>query len=161
MEYFVKWKGWSPKYNTWEPEENILDARLIHSFLMRGEGGGRRGPRRRSPPSPPSPSSSSSEDRPILPAGTKRKAEVLRESGKIGVTITTSSTSPTRKQPKFEHKINGKHKPLVSESKHSHHQSHQKQQRVNGLSQLPTLQSDIVNLPQPVAPPGMYREYLC
>lgn len=47
-------------------------------------------------------SSSSSEDRPILSrlemaAGTKRKAEVLsKESGKIGVTITTSSpTSPT------------------------------------------------------------------
>lgn len=44
--------------------------------------------------------SSSSEDRPILErleiAGTKRKAEVLsKESGKIGVTITTSSpTSP-------------------------------------------------------------------
>jgi hypothetical protein len=28
-EYLVKWKGWSPKYSTWEPEENILDPRLI------------------------------------------------------------------------------------------------------------------------------------
>lgn len=47
-------------------------------------------------------SSSSSEDRPILSrlelAGTKRKAEVLsKESGKIGVTITTSS--PTSSSP--------------------------------------------------------------
>ncbi|XP_033739633.1 LOW QUALITY PROTEIN: chromobox protein homolog 8-like [Pecten maximus] len=32
VEFFVKWKGWSPKYNTWEPEENILDARLIQAF---------------------------------------------------------------------------------------------------------------------------------
>ena len=32
LEYFVKWKGWSPKYNTWEPEANILDPRLIESF---------------------------------------------------------------------------------------------------------------------------------
>ncbi|XP_059099196.1 chromo domain-containing protein cec-1-like [Tigriopus californicus] len=31
-EYLVKWKGWSPKYSTWEPEENILDPRLIQQY---------------------------------------------------------------------------------------------------------------------------------
>lgn len=31
-EYLVKWKGWGPKYSTWEPEENILDGRLIEQF---------------------------------------------------------------------------------------------------------------------------------
>lgn len=32
LEYLVKWKGWSNKFNSWEPEENILDDELIDEF---------------------------------------------------------------------------------------------------------------------------------
>ncbi|XP_038067739.1 chromobox protein homolog 7-like isoform X2 [Patiria miniata] len=34
-EYLVKWKGWANKYNTWEPEDNILDRRLVEFFNRR------------------------------------------------------------------------------------------------------------------------------
>nr|CAI5855269.1 unnamed protein product [Callosobruchus analis] len=50
-EYLVKWKGWSQKHNTWEPEENILDVRLIDLYergqQRGGAGDGRRGPKKR------------------------------------------------------------------------------------------------------------------
>ncbi|XP_047234124.1 chromobox protein homolog 7 isoform X2 [Girardinichthys multiradiatus] len=32
VEYLLKWKGWPPKYSTWEPEEHILDRCLVQAF---------------------------------------------------------------------------------------------------------------------------------
>lgn len=152
-EFLVKWKGWSPRHNTWEPEENILDQRLIDAFERHQHKGStpiKRGAKRReriveseseqSEPDEkmlrnekeekkkekgkkenikskkivaddkPSTSiqikvksefdnddenSSSSDDQILskieaLKPETKRKAEVLSESGKIGITIKTS-----------------------------------------------------------------------
>ena len=31
-EFLIKWKGWGPKWNNWEPEEHILDRRMITKF---------------------------------------------------------------------------------------------------------------------------------
>ncbi|XP_041977599.1 polycomb group protein Pc [Aricia agestis] len=88
VEYYVKWKGWKPKYNTWEPAENILDPRLIQSF-ERGEDLRKQGRKREREHSPAERARSADDDGPPPPG--KRKAEVLsKESGKIGVTITMS-----------------------------------------------------------------------
>lgn len=40
MEYRVKWKGWNQRYNTWEPEVNILDRRLIDIYEQSNKSSG-------------------------------------------------------------------------------------------------------------------------
>jgi len=34
-EILVKWKGYSTKDNSWEPDENILQRKLIHEYMQR------------------------------------------------------------------------------------------------------------------------------
>ena len=31
-EFLIKWKGWSSKWNSWEPEVHILDKRVLRKF---------------------------------------------------------------------------------------------------------------------------------
>ncbi|XP_070580090.1 chromobox protein homolog 8-like [Ptychodera flava] len=38
IEFLVKWKDWSDRYNSWEPKDNILDQRLIFEFNSRYHG---------------------------------------------------------------------------------------------------------------------------
>ncbi|KAL3269482.1 hypothetical protein HHI36_008550 [Cryptolaemus montrouzieri] len=203
-EYYVKWKGWSPKHNTWEPEENILDQRLIELFerSVRNDPH-KRGPKKKERPierkrietedeerasgeesqdegsstqtnqktskkeeeevsqieenpkeSDPiednenSNSSSSEDRRPILArlevTGTKRKAEVLsKESGKIGVTITTSSPTsplpPPNKVPKIVQE-----KPPASLPVRTTNQRQSKPEEESTASSIPPISSPTV-----------------
>ncbi|XP_074083062.1 chromobox protein homolog 7 [Macrotis lagotis] len=49
VEYLVKWKGWPPKYSTWEPEEHILDPRLVMAYEEKEEKDRASGCRKRGP----------------------------------------------------------------------------------------------------------------
>uniref|UniRef100_A0A3Q3WQG4 Chromo domain-containing protein n=1 Tax=Mola mola TaxID=94237 RepID=A0A3Q3WQG4_MOLML len=49
LEYLVKWKGWAMKHSTWEPEENILDDRLILGFEQKERERELHGPKKRGP----------------------------------------------------------------------------------------------------------------
>ncbi|XP_019958207.2 chromobox protein homolog 6a [Paralichthys olivaceus] len=49
IEYLVKWKGWAMKHSTWEPEENILDGRLIMGFEQKERDREMNGPKKRGP----------------------------------------------------------------------------------------------------------------
>ncbi|XP_034534894.1 chromobox protein homolog 6a [Notolabrus celidotus] len=49
LEYLVKWKGWAMKHSTWEPEENILDDRLIMGFEQKERDRELHGPKKRGP----------------------------------------------------------------------------------------------------------------
>merc|ERR1719473_1334127 len=32
LEYLIKWEGWSSRWNDWEPEEYMLDKRMVRRF---------------------------------------------------------------------------------------------------------------------------------
>lgn len=154
VEYLVKWQGWTSRYNTWEPEENILDTRLIQIFDR---------PKRRErilPPDPDTDEDEEDEDDGVnngnrLENSTSRTYETssstynkssLTEKDrsfktKKDNTVPASSTSspmvPAIKVNSLSNKQSGESKGGRQQQHHPHHHNHQQQQyNSNGNSTI-------------------------
>ncbi|CAH1100752.1 unnamed protein product [Psylliodes chrysocephalus] len=98
VEYLVKWKGWSQKHNTWEPEENILDNRLIELYEQNHKPDGtlKRGPKKKVHPTT-TPVAEDTEDE-ALKSGEESQDEGTSET----TTTTTTTTTSTKGKAKHE-----------------------------------------------------------
>lgn len=112
MEYYVKWKGWSQKYNTWEPEENILDSRLIQQFEHSHKyEGAKRGPKKKEKKGPPKDietedEGEESQDEGPAPDRTVEKEKLQQEKSEEKPLATLNS-----KDKAFAASFSGKRKP--------------------------------------------------
>ncbi|CAB1338592.1 unnamed protein product [Coregonus sp. 'balchen'] len=104
FEYLVKWRGWSSKHNSWEPEENILDPRLLAAFHKREQERDllfrKRGKRPRGRP------------RKILePEPTETKSD--RSSSSSGLSSSPSSSSSEEEEEDEDHRKKAKPGPRL------------------------------------------------
>ncbi|CAK6977134.1 chromobox protein homolog 6a [Scomber scombrus] len=89
IEYLVKWKGWAMKHSTWEPEENILDDRLILGFEQKERDRELHGPKKRGP-----------KPKNFVMKARGRKGEARSRASKSHQTTSRSSSStPSRATP--------------------------------------------------------------
>lgn len=122
VEYLVKWRGWSSKYNTWEPEENILDPRLLVAFQNRERQEQIMGYRKRGP---------KPKHHILSVPSFARRSSVL--SGLQDSTVDSHTkldmTSIAKSQP-YQYQLNSKkhhqYQPYVSDHSEKHHTSNKR-----------------------------------
>ncbi|RVE75897.1 hypothetical protein OJAV_G00003240 [Oryzias javanicus] len=109
LEYLVKWKGWAMKHSTWEPEENILDDRLILGFEQKEREREIHGPKKRGPKPktsvmkgrPPKGESSSSSSRQTTPHPSTSNRTAPSSASSPHLLSSSSSSSAAAPSPKL------------------------------------------------------------
>lgn len=117
MEYRVKWKGWNQRYNTWEPEVNILDRRLIDIYEQSNRSSGtpsKRGGALKKKEKEPDPEPESEEDEYTFTGD-----DVPDTNQATTSTGTTSNDGSDKKEKDKKH------------HHHHHHHHHQQLQQNN------------------------------
>lgn len=117
VEYRVKWKGWNQRYNTWEPEVNILDRRLIDIYEQSNKSSGtpsKRGLKKKEKDPEPDPEPESEEDEYTFPGDDETHTEQTPTTSNAGA----QDTPETKKEKKHHH--------------HHHHHHHIKSERSSG-----------------------------
>uniref|UniRef100_G3Q8L8 Chromobox homolog 6a n=1 Tax=Gasterosteus aculeatus TaxID=69293 RepID=G3Q8L8_GASAC len=103
LEYLVKWKGWAMKHSTWEPEENILDDRLILGFERKEREQEMHGPKKRGP-KPKTPTGSAPGRAPPSSLAPPHAASSSASSSTVAPSPKLNSLAATHKLKKDIHR---------------------------------------------------------
>ena len=101
VEYLVKWQGWGPKYSTWEPEENILDARLIDQFNEKQENAVQHNNKGRGV------SKAKKSDKLKVKLPEPKSSKSLKENTQANTTNDKAKTNDTEDESDFEKSVSG------------------------------------------------------
>ncbi|XP_037821529.1 polycomb group protein Pc [Lucilia sericata] len=139
--YRVKWKGWNQRYNTWEPEVNILDRRLIEIYEQGNKSSStpsKRGPKRKEKERDPDPEPESDDEytfteedaQPSHASTSAAAVSTISATNTANATSSSNSASLTSASANSGHNHHHYHhdkdkeKEKDKEKKHHHHHHH-------------------------------------